>query len=394
MIINGKRALAYTQKVTDIRPIEGADNIVLGYVMGWPVICKKDEFQEGDKCVYFEIDSLLPASDERFAFMAKKEFKVKTYKLNKFGVVGQGLALPITDFPEFANYDINKDVTDKLGVTYYVKEDNARKAPDGSWASIASRFPKASKSKVVKWLWERKWGKKIVQMVFKKRGKAKSFPTKFAFIRPSDQERCENQPWRCGDGKLYYRTNKCDGTSGTFILERKSLGRYEFYVCSRNVRQLSAEQECFFGSTNYYWEMAKKYDIENQLKKILKKNKKLKYVCVQGEICGPNIQKNPHKLKDYHLFVFHYIDSEVGKHNVVEMKNELVDYGFECVPIETELVEIPDTMEELKASAVYNYDSACCEGQTNCLAEGYVYYNSLDPNDSFKNVSRDYLLKH
>ena len=63
MIINKKRALAYTAKCGAIRSIEGADNIELMAVNGWNVIVKKGEFKEGDFCVYFEIDSKLPMAE-------------------------------------------------------------------------------------------------------------------------------------------------------------------------------------------------------------------------------------------------------------------------------------------------------------------------------------------
>ena len=46
MIINKKRALAYTAKCGAIYPIEGADNIELMAVNGWNVIVKKGEFKE------------------------------------------------------------------------------------------------------------------------------------------------------------------------------------------------------------------------------------------------------------------------------------------------------------------------------------------------------------
>ena len=49
MIINKKRALAYTAKCGAIYPIEGADNIELMAVNGWNVIVKKGEFKEGAK---------------------------------------------------------------------------------------------------------------------------------------------------------------------------------------------------------------------------------------------------------------------------------------------------------------------------------------------------------
>lgn len=87
MIINDKRALAYIAEVTDISSIEGADNIELAGVLGWKVIVKKEEFNIGDKAIYFEIDSKVPQDDERFAFLEKKKFKIKTMKLGKFNVI-------------------------------------------------------------------------------------------------------------------------------------------------------------------------------------------------------------------------------------------------------------------------------------------------------------------
>ena len=53
MLINEKRALAYTARVGEITPIEGADSIELVSVLGWKVIAKIGEFKEGDLCVYF-----------------------------------------------------------------------------------------------------------------------------------------------------------------------------------------------------------------------------------------------------------------------------------------------------------------------------------------------------
>lgn len=86
MIVNDKRELAYVVEIKDLVPIEGADNIVLTHIGGWPVIVKKTEFTVGDKAIYFEIDSKVPETDERFAFLENKGYKVKTMKLNKFKV--------------------------------------------------------------------------------------------------------------------------------------------------------------------------------------------------------------------------------------------------------------------------------------------------------------------
>ena len=115
MIVNGKRALAHIEKVTNIRPIEGADNIEQCYVLGWNLICKKGEFKEGDSCVYIEIDSKVPEREE-FEFLRTKGFKVKTMKLGKFNCISQGLALPQSAFKELDGLREGTDVTDILGI--------------------------------------------------------------------------------------------------------------------------------------------------------------------------------------------------------------------------------------------------------------------------------------
>ena len=77
-----ERALAHVEKIEWIRPIEGADNIELIGVLGWVCIAKKGEFNVGDMAVYIEIDSKCPETDERFAFLANKKFKVKKQLAN------------------------------------------------------------------------------------------------------------------------------------------------------------------------------------------------------------------------------------------------------------------------------------------------------------------------
>jgi hypothetical protein len=63
------RKLVTLETVTEVRPIPDADAIEAIVIRGWVVVAKRREFQAGDRCVYFEIDSALPLSDERFAFL-------------------------------------------------------------------------------------------------------------------------------------------------------------------------------------------------------------------------------------------------------------------------------------------------------------------------------------
>ena len=385
MLINNKRSLAYTVKCGKIEKIEGADNIELMSVLGWKVIVKIGEFHEGDICVYFEIDSKLPEK-EWSAFMASKHYKVKTMKLGKFGVISQGLALPISVFDVAIPNEEGVDVTSLLGVTYAVEEDNARKGkgdPDAKYKSMAARHKNIFKKPWAKWMMRRTWGRKIMFFFFgKKKDNPRGFPT---FVSKTDEERVENQPWRIGDGKTYLATEKLDGTSCTYALERKGKNKFEFYVCSRNVRQQDEKQECYHDH-NIYWDLAFKYNIEQHLKDFLNEHSDLKWVCIQGEGVG-SVQGNPLKLKEDDLYIFNFKESETGRWPSQAGKEQVEEWGMKWVPILGE-VQMPDTMEELKEFAtgksVVNPD---------VMREGIVY-RSLDGSDSFKNVSREYLLKH
>lgn len=384
MIINDKRALAYTAKVGTIQKIEGADNIELISVLGWKVIAKIGEFHEGDLCVYFEIDSKLPEK-EWSEFMRSKHFKVKTMKLGKFNVISQGLALPMSAFDVEMPNEENVDVTELLGVTYSVEEDNTRKNgdPNAKYKAMATRKPHIFKKPWARWMMRRAWGRKVMFFFFgRKKDNPRGFPT---FISKTDEERVENQPWRIGDGKTYICTEKLDGTSCTYALERKGKKKFEFYVCSRNVRQQDEKQECYHDH-NIYWDLAFKYDIEKYLREFLIARKDCRWVCIQGEGVG-SVQGNPLNLAEDDLYVFNFKNDVDGRWPSEKGKAYIELCGMKWVPILGE-VQMPDTMEELKQLATG-------KSQLNnaVLREGLVY-RSLDGSDSFKNVSREYLLKH
>ncbi len=385
MIINDKRALAYVVTIDEIKPIEGYDRVEYARTNGWwVIISKNDNLKVGDKCVYFEVDSKVNASDERFAFLEKKNYKIKTQKMCK--VISQGLLMPLALFPELGDADINTDVTDKLKVTYSVEEDNARKGngdPNAKYKSMAARHKKIFQQPWARWMMRRSWGRKVMFVFFgKKKDNPRGFPT---FVSKTDEERVENQPWRIGDGKTYIVTEKLDGTSCTYALERKGRNKFEFYVCSRNVRQQDEKQECYHDH-NIYWDLAFKYNIEQYLKDFLNEHSDLKWVCIQGEGVG-SVQGNPLKLKEDDLYVFNFKDSNLGRWSSNDGKAQIEKWNMKWVPILGE-VQMPDTMEELKQIA-----TGKSQVNPDVMREGLVY-RSLDGSDSFKNVSREYLLKH
>ena len=390
MIINDKRALAYVVTIDEIRPIEGYDRVEYARTNGWWVIINKaDNLHVGDKCVYFEVDSKVNPLDERFAFLEKRDYRIKTIKMCK--VYSQGLLIPLTAFPELGDLDVNTDVTDALKVIYYVPEDNQRKAnspdPNAKYKAMASRHAKLAKKKWFRWLMKRAWGRKLLFFFLgKKKDSPKGWPTHFPFIHKTDEERCENLPQMLGYDKPLIVTEKLDGTSTTFILERKGKNKFEFYVLSRNVRQADEKQECYHDH-NIYWDMAFKYNIEAVLKDMLTLRPDLQYVCIQGESVG-SVQGNPLKLAEDDFYAFNYIDSKRGRWPSDEGALLLAKYGIKWVPILNLKFMMPNDMEEFKQMA-----TAKSVVNPAVMREGIVL---RDPTTdfSFKNVSREYLMSH
>jgi hypothetical protein len=390
MIINDKRALAYTVIVDEIRPIPGYDRVEHARVGGWWIIvAKADNIKPGDMCIYFEVDSKVPATDERFVFLEKRNYKVKTLKMCK--VFSQGLLMPIALFPEIKTTDVHIDVTDLLGIKYAVDEDNDRKAAkvnkDKKYQSMAARNAKLFKKPFFRWMMKREWGRKLLFLFFgKKKDKPRGWPTHFPHIHKTDEERCENLPWVLGYERPLIVTEKLDGTSTTFILERKSRNKYEFYVLSRNVRQADEKQECYHDH-NIYWDMAFKYDIERKLREYMELHPELTYVCIQGESVG-SVQGNPLKLKEDDFYAFNFITSDIGRWDSCTGREWAECVGLKWVPILDVDFHMPTDMEEFKQMA-----TAPSVVNPNVMREGIVL---RDPtNDfSFKNVSREYLMKH
>ena len=409
------RELAYVVKIDRIEPIIGSDNCEAAVIGGWKVMVRKGTFEQNDLAIYFEIDSKVDTSKPEFAFLEKYHGKVKTQRYTfggkNPGFYSQGLLMHAEDFGwklfkgNFPNenvintgselLEVGAFLTERLGVTYAVEEDNKRKAnknPDAKINAALARHPKIAK-KYGKFIKKNKVARTLFLLLFgKKKDNETAFPTKFPYVKKTDQERCENMTWVLEDKTPYVVTQKCDGSSGTYILERKSFGKFEFYVCSRNVRQLTPNQKSYYDD-NHYWNVAIKYDIENKMKDYMTKHSDISYLCWQGEVCAPQIQKNPHGLSEEHLFLFHCTDSN-GRWAMLDAIKMWKDYGLETVPVVDENYVFPDDFEEFKKTADGYYDPSVCEGKTQQKREGFVYYKTTDPNFSFKNVSREYLLKH
>jgi hypothetical protein len=90
------------------------------------------------------------------------------------------------------------------------------------------------------------------------------------------------------EAEIIEATDKEDGTSATYIKELDGT----FRVCSRNLELKDTE-------SNVHWQMARKYNLKEDLKA---------GYAIQGEIVGPGIQGNPAGYEEVDLIIFNVIN--------------------------------------------------------------------------------------
>ena len=356
------RKLASIKTVSDLAPIEGRDRIVLAMIDGWSVIVKRDEFKVGDKCVYVEIDSVLPEKEE-FEFLRKNNFRIKTMKMA--GVISQGICFPLSILPpKVGGYKLDEDVTAVIGVKQYErtmdKDPQPRATPKKKYPRFLMRIPLFRK------------------LVLPKK-KQKGFPS---FISKTDETRIQNMPFVLRDKRRWVATEKIDGQSGSFCLVRHKSrvpfvkDRFEYIVCSRNLRLWSKDNSS-------YWSVSDRYQIEKTLKNMIGD---MDWIAIQGECIASNVQGNKYKVNAPDLYVFNLIYPD-GRLDSMTAKKICNDNGLKFVPIVQTGYVLPDTIAE-----VLDY----AHGQSaigDTIREGIVF-RSEDGQHSFKAVDPLFLLKY
>ena len=265
-----KRKLATIRKIDQLDPIANADRIEAAKVMGWTVVVKKGELAVGDKCVFFEVDSLLPDGESWAEFMRPRGFRVKTAKLR--GVLSQGLALPLAALPgDLDQLEVGQEVTELLGVRKY-------EPPTALTAEAAGPFPGS--------------------------------------LPKTDELRLQSAPELLDELRdvPFSVTVKCDGTSGTFA---RLDG--ELTVCSRNMALKRSD-------TSPWWIVAERYLLDRRLPDGF---------AVQGEVCGPKIQKNRLELDQLDLLVFDVFDVRAGRYlDLADQQAFCDEHQLRPVPLE------------------------------------------------------------
>ena len=359
------RSLASIKRIKALHPIEGKDRIVLAEVDGWTVIVQKSDYNEGDLCVYVEIDSVLPEKPE-FEFLRSKDFRIRTMKMA--GCISQGICFPLSILPD-GTYNEGDDVTDIIGVKKWERKDATDVNEDAVRAATKAKYPK--------WLMRHKWFRQLVY----KRGdhrQSKAFPD---FISKTDETRIQNVPFYLDSDDEWTVTEKIDGQSGTFALVRRKRlfrTRYEYIVCSRNLR-------LFTRDSSSYWAVSDKYEIEKNLRAFLDRNPEVEWVAVQGECISPKVQGNKYKVSEPDLFVFNLVLPK-GRVPSIAASEVIGDMGMKFVPI-LGVMRLPKTVPEMLELA--HGPSAL----GNTIREGLVC-RSMDGKQSFKAVDPLFLIKY
>ena len=406
---NNERELAYVVTVDAVTPIEGYDRVELAHVGGWTIVVGKGEFHAGDPAIYFEIDSKLPEVEPfiNMEFLAKKKYKIKTQKMCKS--ISQGLLMSAANFgwtiestqfadglvyikdnngtPHFPGDDESRFLTKQLGVTYYVAEDNTRKANSvDKYKKMAQRNGKLFSHQPFRWLMKRAWGKKLLFIFFgRKKDKKSGWPAHIC--SKTDVERIQNMMWVLEDKQPYVATEKVDGSSFTVTAERTKFGKIKYKVCSRNVVFEDENQKCFYNS-NIYFEMYHKYNLKEKITKILN-DLNLQNVAIQAEIYGTGIQKRDYSLNNEHkIAVFHIVSNNI-KYPMNKVVEICTKYDLPHVPIIDYNYILPNTLNELQ-KFVEKYSSNLDDKEK----EGIVFYDSKTGQRYFKFVSPNYLIRY
>lgn len=338
-----ERKLASVQRVLECLPIENADAIELARINGWQCVVKKGEFAVGDLGVFFEIDAI-PPDLPLFAFLWTSRsaegpqprpgsFRIRTMRLR--GALSQGLLMPRTFFGLPDTLTEGDDLTAHLGVG--------------------------------------KWEPPVPANMGEARG---NFPP---LVRKTDEHRIQSFPRVLEElhGKPYVITLKCDGTSATYCIDPRT---DEFHACGRNFSVHDGD--------NHYWKLARKYNLETVLRRT-------PHLAIQGEICGPGIQKNRLGLPELGFFAFSVYDQSAGRYlDSADARSFLAEAGIPAVPVVEEGEAFSHTQESLLALAEGKYSGTQNE------REGIVIRPQTERNSlilqgrlSFKAISNRFLLK-
>lgn len=349
--------LASVQRILNVTPIDGADAIETAHVLGWQVVIKKGEYKVGDLCVYIQIDTVTPET-EQFDFLRERKYRVRTIKLRK--QISQGLIVPLPA----GKWKEGDDVTDVIGIKKYEKPDNN-----------PERFekPRMPKKWCKKWVYIFKYN--FLYKAFPALQKKQRSPFPKHLVSITDEERIQNIPQVLTQyaGKTFVTSYKLDGSSIT-IIHNKAFGKSKFRICSRRFELHDKKNDWHkvFTSTSFKDEILK---LVNEFG--------TNDIIVQGEAVG-KFNGNHHNLPVEQIRLFNiYVNGKRLK--PYEFSKVCLSMNIPHCPKYKEIV-LNHTMEQiLKESEIKDLINPQAD------AEGLVW-RCVEDNMSFKVINNKYLL--
>lgn len=178
--------------------------------------------------------------------------------------------------------------------------------------------------------------------------------------------------------KGYYISTKMDGCSVTMYKTGEHFG-----VCGRNY-EYADDDKCAM------WKYAHKHSIEERLNE-----NNLDNIAIQGEFCGPGIQKNRLKLTEPEWYVFTVTDMNTNKRLSLYKIEEICKLlGLNMVPIEEVEEEFKyRSVDELLERAKGKYNSGKNKEGIVIRPIEPIYSSTISGPLSMKVINNDYLLK-
>lgn len=356
------RQLVTLRTIDNLLPIENADAIELAIIDGWQVVTKRGEFSVGDSCVFFEIDSWLPADDSRYEFLkktgvktaidGKERIRLKTIKLRK--QLSQGLALPVSNFPETVGKE-GEDLSSLLDVIKWERPETKHANAKGNFPDCIHKTEECRIQNVYKSLVNTH---KDVQ--FTPTLKLDGSSCTVAFLGDNQQD--------------YWKGDEVVEVFEDGFNDRK-VG--EVAVCSRNL-QLKEDYD------NHFYKAASKCGVIEATKDLglLGRN-----YAIQGEVLGPGIQGNKEEFPDFVMYVFSIFDIDAQEYLTFQDVAYICNlYDLLAVPtVGEERYPLQMSLEELLA---YSDGTSI-----NAKRREGVVWKSEDGSCSFKAISNQWLLK-
>jgi RNA ligase (TIGR02306 family) len=363
--MENNNSVCYVGRVTEVKAIEGADNIELAVVGGWNTITKKGEYKVDDLVVVATTDAVIPqklSDDLGVTNYLRKGQRVRTVKLR--GVYSECLIIP---YAYIVKCSEGTDMMETLGIFKY--------EPPAVQVQLAS-------------------GRKLKYHQNPNFGIYYKFPN------------LKNVTGMFTEEDNVQITRKLHGTNARygFVKKRKlsfmdkvkkffrvadELIDYEYVYGSHNVEKGSDSQG--FYDTDVWRTVAEKYDIKNKLRKyalyLVSQNIDLGAgVIIYGEIYGAGIQKNyDYGLKDIEFAGFDYVIDGVYESTVYTEFVFKVVFDMPHVPV----LYVGKWSQEIQDKFVFNN---FIEG-TKVPHEGIVIKHvSGDRKKVAKVINPDYLI--